>query len=447
MSSAGSPPTAVNPGDSRGRPRGHPVSWQMLVISTFAILVTSFDRAILPTVLPEISEEFDLSPTEAGDLLFWAGVGTVVGAFVLGAFGDSFGKGPRRAWLWVGTVMIAVVAGIATVFNNTVGQLKVWRFVMGVGTGGMEPVNVALISDWWQKENRGFAVGVHHTGFPIGQFVGPLLIGIVVATAGWRGSFLLIPLFGIPIMIAQVVVGRRRNIKRVNEWIRQNGLTPSIDEDEPARFESPVASTREAASNRNVVLGVITAFLLIFCEFGVANFLTTQLTEDFGLELGTGEGFLLSAAVISGASGLTGWIGQVGWSTLSDRTGRKFSLSIIAVGWAVTLALLVFISGPLSAWLLLLAWGLFRNSPFPVIYSLLIDSIPNAASAGMGIMIAIAVGMSQVFSGPFSGRIIQSYSYDVNYLILAGIALLTLIPVRLMRETVATSEETAGVAA
>ncbi len=37
---------------------------------------------------------------------------------------------------------------------------------MGVGTGGMEPVNVAMVGEWWQRENRGFAVGVHHTGFP-----------------------------------------------------------------------------------------------------------------------------------------------------------------------------------------------------------------------------------------------------------------------------------------
>lgn len=41
----------------RGRymPRGHPVSWLMLVVTTGAILITSIDRAILPTVLPASS--------------------------------------------------------------------------------------------------------------------------------------------------------------------------------------------------------------------------------------------------------------------------------------------------------------------------------------------------------------------------------------------------------
>jgi len=414
----------------------------MLVVSTLAILVTSFDRAILPTVLPEISEEFDLTTAEAGDVVFWSGLGTAVGALVLGAFGDAFGRGPRRAWVWLGTVAIVVVAGIATLFNNTVGQLKLWRFVMGVGTGGMEPVNVALVSDWWQKENRGFAVGVHHTGFPIGQFFGPLLIGGVITLFAWRESFLLIPLLAIPIVVGQIVLARRRNLQEVNAWIREHGMTPTVEEDEPASFESPVASLARALRSRNLLMGVLVAFTLIFCEFGVANFLTTQLTEEYDLELGYGAGFFVSAAVISGASGLTGWIGQVGWSTLSDRVGRKLSLYVIAVGWAVALAALTLISGVLSAWLLLLFWGVFRNSPFPVIYSLLIDSLPGSASAGMGVMIAIAVGVSQIASGPISGRIIESAGYDANYLFLAGCALLTLIPVSLMRETVETAPET-----
>ena len=54
----------------------------------------------------------------------------------------------------------------------------------------------------------------------------------------------------------------------------------------------------------------------------------------------------------------------------------------------------------------------------------------------MGIMIGIAVGLSQVFSALVSGNLIDAFGYDVNYLVLAGIALLGLIPVFLMRETV-----------
>lgn len=88
---------------------------------------------------------------------------------------------------------------------------------MGVGTGGMEPVNVAMVGEWWQKEDRGFAVGTHHTGFPIGQFLGPLLIGVVLSVATWRAVFLFIPLLAIPIVVVQIVLARRENLNNLDK--------------------------------------------------------------------------------------------------------------------------------------------------------------------------------------------------------------------------------------
>ncbi|MBV9048256.1 MAG: MFS transporter, partial [Solirubrobacterales bacterium] len=253
----------------------------------------------------------------------------------------------------------------------------------------------------------------------------------------WRTSFLLVPLLGIPIMIAQVIVARRRNLRKVNDWIRERDQTPSVEDEGGEEFQNPVRSTARAVSNRNLRLAVLVAFGLLFCEFGVTNFLTTELTSKLGLTLNYAHGFWRSAAVISGASGLTGWIGQIGFGMLSDRTGRKRSLYVLSLGWAVSMVGLTLISNVTNAWLLLLFWGLFRNGSFPVIYSLLIDSVPESASSGMGVMIGLALGVSQIISGPISGHIINSGGFSANYLMLAGVALLTLVPVAFMRETVA----------
>src|SRR5215212_3018876 len=86
-------------------PRAHPVSWIMLVITTGAIVINSIDRIILPTVLPGILDDFNLSATEGGLLVSLSFVGTTIGAIVLGTLGDSFGKGPRRAWMWTVAVV------------------------------------------------------------------------------------------------------------------------------------------------------------------------------------------------------------------------------------------------------------------------------------------------------------------------------------------------------
>jgi fucose permease len=193
--------------------------------------------------------------------------------------------------------------------------------------------------------------------------------------------------------------------------------------------ESPFAALRTAARERNVWWGSLMAFGLLWAEAGVTAFLTTQLVTQAGMALAT-------AAVVSGASGITGWLGQVVWGTLSDRIGRKPALYIICLGWAATVAAMPLIHGAAVAWTVLLAWGLFRNSPFPVVYALIIDSAPKAASSGMGLVIGIAFGLSGVFGPTVSGWMIDTVGFTSNYLLMAGICLVMVIPVWLIRETV-----------
>jgi MFS family permease len=427
---------------SRYIPRGHPLSWWMLVVTTGAILITSIDRVLLPTVLPGILGEFDLSETTGGILVGLSFAGTMVGGLILGVFGDSLGKGARRAYTWAVAVAIVVISSVATAVSQTLLQLQILRFTMGVGTGGMEPVNVAMIGEWWQKEDRGFAVGTHHTGFPIGQFLGPVLIGAVLSVATWRAVFLFIPLLAVPVVILQVVLARRDNLRRVNAWIEDHDMTPSVTEEEldEEREEEPVATAWEAIklalTSRNVRLSVVANFLFLWAETGVITFLTLQLTREAGLSLA-------AASVVAGASGITGWMGQIFWGTVSDHQGRKWSLGILAVGWAVTVLLMIFISSGALGWIILIGWGVFRNSPFPVMYASIIDAVPDGASSGLGLMIGIGLGSAGFLAAPVAGFIVQHYGFTWHYIFLAGICLLTLVPISLIRETSAGQEESA----
>jgi fucose permease len=95
------------------------------------------------------------------------------------------------------------------------------------------------------------------------------------------------------------------------------------------------------------------------------------------------------------------------------------------------------------AWTVLIAWGLFRNSPFPVAYALVIDSAPKAASSGMGLTVGIAFGLSGVFGPTVAGWMIDQVGYTANYLLMAGICLLMVVPVWLIRETVRTGHSAA----
>ena len=420
---------ALNPRTRSWVPRGHAMSWWTLVVTTGAILMTSVDGGILPAVLPAISEEFDLNAQQGG-LINSAFFGAlIVGAIVFGIIADRIGTGFRRTWTWNIAMALGILGGLLT-FGFTGGfvALLLWRIPMGLSRGGSEPVNVALVSEWWPKEHRGFALGVHHTGFPLGQFLTGALIAAVLGVAGWREAFLLIPLLGIPIMVIQAVIGTRKNQVKVYDWIDANGLTRPLPELSTRLSGGVLAPVKEALKNPNVRWSVVLVFLFLWGEAGAVTFLTTQFVQN-----GMGQG---QAALIAGASGLTGWIGQIVWGTVSDHVGRKFSIAFLIVGWAAALLAMIFIAGPASAWLILLFWGLFRNAPFPVVYALLIDSVPKAAGTAMGIMIGLALGVSGVFASIVAGSIIDAYGFTVHYVVLAAVVLLALVPLSRIRETV-----------
>ncbi len=95
----------------------------------------------------------------------------------------------------------------------------------------------------------------------------------------------------------------------------------------------------------------------------------------------------------------------------------------------------VFISSAALAWAILIGWGIFRNSPFPVMYASIIDAVPEGASSGLGLMIGVGLGASGLVAAPVAGYIIQHFGFAWHYVFLAAVCLLTLVPISLIRET------------
>ena len=411
---------------ANGKPRGvraHWASWAMLSITTLAVLMISIDGQILPAVLPSVKAAYGLSDMQAGFINTIFSFGSMLGAVGFGIASDLIGSGYRRGYTWIVAYALAVIGGgLTALMSGSLAWFKFLRIPMGLSRGGAEPVNVALVSDWWQKENRGFAVGVHHTGFPIGQFLAGVLIAGVLRFGHWTDAFALIPLIGIVVIVAQLAVGTRRNQERAFEWMRARGLTtPTPTVGGRGNFQRPIEAVRAAFAHRNTALAIASIFMFLVAELGIVLFMTSYLTEVAHLTVS-------QAALVSGVSGLTGWIGQVVWGTASDKMGRRSVLIILALCWSISTLTLLDIHSLGSAWVILLVWGLFRNAPFPVAYAMVLDSAEQAAGSGMGLMIGIAFGAAGMIVSPLSGYIIGHVGWVAHYGSLAIMCLLAIVP-------------------
>jgi MFS family permease len=145
-------------------------------------------------------------------------------------------------------------------------------------------------------------------------------------------------------------------------------------------------------------------------------------------------GLSLAASVISGASRLTGWIGQVGWGAATDHRGRKFSLYILAIGGAITLLAMIFIQNVALAWIILIRWGLVRDSPYPVLYAAVMHR-PRLRLLGARADDRPRFGGLGIFSPAAQGYLVDNFGFTVHYVVLAGICLLTLVPIAVLRQS------------
>jgi MFS family permease len=410
--------------------RAHPVSWVTLVITSSAILITSLDAAILPSVLPEVKRAFGLTDTQAGAVNSVFFISTIVGAVFFGWLSDLIGNGYRRSWVWIAAMALSVVGGVFTyVLAASWLAFQLMRVVMGISRGGSEPTNVAIVGEWWQVENRGFAVGAHHIGFPLGQFVAPALVAVLLGATNWQTTFLVLPLIGIPIMIAQARIGTRRNQQRVCDWITGQGMTPPLSSvARTERAPGPWRLFKDVVAVANLRRAMLLNFCFLWCELGVSTFLVVYLTEYTSMSMGT-------AIMASGASGLTGWIGQIVWGTVSDHIGRRTVLFVCVAGWVVTVIPLLLVAGTWQAWLLLLLWGLFRNAPYPVIYSLVIDSAPVRAGASMGLMIGVTTGLGGAVVSAVAGWAADHWGWIATFLLLVAGPVVGLIPLLRIKES------------
>src|SRR5438045_9486145 len=96
----------------------------------------------------------------------------------------------RRAGM-IASVLTYSLFTAACGLAQTVAQLAVCRFVLGVGMGGAWTAGAALVSESWPDRHRGKAIGLMQSAWAIGYGGAALLSAFVLPRYGWRAMFLI----------------------------------------------------------------------------------------------------------------------------------------------------------------------------------------------------------------------------------------------------------------
>jgi MFS family permease len=370
--------TRSRPAASPLIPRGvHPYAWWSL-FATWAIwVINAMDVGFIQVLGPSIVKEFKIDAATMG--------GYISAIFLLRVFvdlpaawlSDRVGGGWRRKLVWAPIIVFyAVCSTLSAVhaLSATVGLFFLLRAAVNAGSVACETISVSATAEWWSQQNRGFAVGLHHTGYPVGSFLAGQVVAFVLSTYGdahWRHAFWFSAL-SLPFVALYWWLSRHDRFDAVQRAIVRAGEQPCTAD--PERDAADRAPLRSVLGNREIVLAALYPALAVSAYF--------MFAISYPLYLAFVGGYSFAeVASYSVVWALTAAVFQFLLPSLSDRIGRKPILVFAGFYAGAVLLLLPHATSGFMVFLVQILYGVVLSAIYPLCFAVCADAAPRGRMA------------------------------------------------------------------
>ena len=374
-----------------------PAERRSLLAGGLGWMLDAMDATLYSLVLAHLMRDLGMSKDVAGLLNSLMLAASALGGLLFGFLADRIGR--TRALM--GSILVYSLSSGACGLADTIVQLAIFRFILGLGMGGEWATGAALIAETWSAEHRGKALGLMQSTWAIGEIIAAGVTGLVLPRYGWRAVFF------VGILPALVVF-----------WIRRRVPEPEIWRDQRSPNRVALRLLWRKDIRRHGILATAVNACTMFGYWGLFTWIPAHLSLP--VEQG-GRGLnMLQTTTWLIVMGLGKWLGYVLFGFFADSLGRRKSY----ISYLVVATALVPLYGTTKspAGLLLLGplvafFGTGYFSGFGAIASELFPTEVRATA--MGLSYNVGRGFSAV--APFAvGALANHYGLGSSFLLPAG---------------------------
>ncbi|MBV9265508.1 MAG: MFS transporter [Acidobacteriaceae bacterium] len=200
------------------------VRWSIAAVLFLSTVINYIDRQSVAVLGPFLQRDFRWTHQDFAYLIVSFRIAYAVGQTFCGRLVDKLGT--RRAlslsvaWYSLSALLSPLARGL--------GSLCVFRFLLGTGESANWPAATKAVSEWFPKQERGWAVALFDSGSSVGAAIAPFFVlGLYKAFGSWRPALAIPGLLGFAWLIAWRAIYRK---PEEHPWLQPEDRQPIREE-------------------------------------------------------------------------------------------------------------------------------------------------------------------------------------------------------------------------
>jgi len=390
--------------------------WFVFAMASLAWLFDCLDQQLF--IIARTPAIADLLPLGTGTDIVkqWAGRATAIfvagwatGGLIFGAVGDRIG---RARTLALTILLYSVCTGLSALSRNEY-QFLIYRFITGLGVGGVFGLAVALIADALPDRARPHALGALQALSAVGN----ITAGLIAVFVGYLETTTIRPgsswkyMFWIGALPAFLCVFIQIRLKEPEKWVkaREAGRITGV------RFGSYPSLFGEARWRKPALLGMLLCVAGVIGLWGV-GFFSPELVNDVTGKILKAQNVppehlpgkrLMWTGINMIIQNLGAFFGMITFTKLAQAYGRKpiFAIAFVCA-FVSTVVVFKFLSQPWHIFVLVPIMGFCQLALFAGFAIYLPELFPTRLRS-TGTSFCYNVGRFIAASGPFTLGVLQ----------------------------------------